>query len=204
MAEHVALSDLTGAWDYTALPGNVRLGKDCYLERRDTFGRFRSRRIPGLVLGNRVRALTWTSFNVEPTGYVQVGDDTLLAGAVFLAAESIVIGERCVISYNVTLADSDFHPLDVGARRQDALANSPQGDSSQRPVIVAKPIVIEDDVWIGIGAIVLKGVRIGKGATVAAGTVLARDVPPGAVVAGNPAAITPATSRSNATLEGKL
>src|SRR5437764_1188882 len=106
-----------------------------------------------------------------------------------MAAESIVIGACCVISYNVTLADSDFHPLNADARRRDALANAPEGDRSQRPPIIAKPIVIEDDVWIGIGAIVLKGVRIGKGATVGAGTVLTRDVPPGALVAGNPAKI---------------
>src|SRR5262245_14587343 len=111
MAEHVGLDDLTGGWDYATLPANVRLGKDCFLERRDAFGRFRSQRPVGLVLGDRVRVLTWTTFNVEPTGYVAVGDDTTLVGAIFMVAESITVGVRCVISYNVTLADSDFHPL---------------------------------------------------------------------------------------------
>jgi acetyltransferase-like isoleucine patch superfamily enzyme len=48
-------------------------------------------------------------------------------------------------------------------------------------------VVIEDDAWIGIGAIVLKGVRIGAGARVEAGAVVTRDVPSGATVAGNPA-----------------
>ena len=91
MAEQLDLSPFTGTWDYTILPRNVRLGNECYLERRDAFGRFRSEREPGLVLGDRVRVLTWTTFNVEPAGFVAVGDDTVLAGAVFMGAESITI-----------------------------------------------------------------------------------------------------------------
>ncbi len=187
MAEHVGFEDLTGGWDYSGLPANVRLGKDCFLERRDAFGRFRSQRPLGMLLGDRVRVLTWTTFNVEPSGYVAVGDDTLLVGAVFMAAESITIGARCVISYNVTIADSDFHPLDVTSRRRDAVANAPHGDRSQRPPLVSRPVVIGDDVWIGIGAIILKGVGIGDGSFVAPGSVVTHDVPPGVRVAGNPA-----------------
>ena len=126
------IQDLTGAWDYARLPPNVRLGADCFLERADAFGRFRSLRDPGLILGNRVRILTWTTFNVEPTGFITVGDDTVLVGAVFMCAESIAIGCRCVVSYNVTIADSDFHPIDVADRRHDAIASALR-DCSTRP-----------------------------------------------------------------------
>jgi acetyltransferase-like isoleucine patch superfamily enzyme len=187
VAEQNLLDDLRGGWDYATLPANVRLGAGCFLERREAFGRFRSLRTPGLVLGERVRVLTWTTFNVEPDGFVAVGDDTLLVGAVFMAAGSITIGARCVLSYNVTVADSDFHPLDVEARRRDAIANAPFGDRSQRPPLISRPVVIEDDVWVGIGAIILKGVRIGRGATVAPGAVVTHDVGPGVLASGNPA-----------------
>ncbi|HMP81816.1 MAG TPA: acyltransferase [Verrucomicrobiota bacterium] len=178
---------ITGGWDYAALPKNVRVGADCFLERRDSFKRFRSTREPGLTLGDRVKVYTWTEFNIEPSGAVEVGDDCTLVGAVFMCAESIRIGKRVVVSYNVTIADSDFHPHDPEQRKLDAIANAPEGDRSQRPPVIAKPVVIEDDAWIGIGAIILKGVRIGRGARVGAGAVVTKDVPAGATFAGNPA-----------------
>ena len=183
------VADITGGWDYGSLPSNVHVGRACFLERRDSFERFRSTREPGLVLGDRVRVYTWTTFNVEPEGLILVGDDSVLVGAVFMCAEHISIGANVVISYGVTIADSDFHPHDPELRRQDARANAPEGDRSTRPRIQTSPVVIGDDVSIGIGAIVLKGVTIGAGATIAAGAVVTADVPERAVAAGNPATI---------------
>jgi acetyltransferase-like isoleucine patch superfamily enzyme len=111
----------------------------------------------------------------------------VLVGAVIMCAERIEIGRRVLISYNVTIADSDFHPMSASIRRLDAIANAPYGDKGTRPPALTKPVVIEDNVSIGIGAIVLKGVRIGAGARVAAGSVVTKDVPAGAHVEGNPA-----------------
>ena len=175
-----------GEWDPTDLPTNLRFGTGCRAERPEVFERFRSTRPDGLVLGDNVLAYTWTSFNVEPDGAVHVGDDTILVGAVLMCAERIVIGRRCVISYQVTIADSDFHPVSPAERRQDARANAPEG-VGERPPLVTRPVVIEDDVVIGIGAIVLKGVVLGAGCRVGAGAVVSTDVPPGALCEGNPA-----------------
>lgn len=175
-------------WDDRPLPPNVQMASDCRLERRrETFERFRSRRDPGLVLGPRVRAYTWTTFSVEADGLVEVGADSILVGVAFMAFERISVGRRVLLSYNVVIADSDFHPTDPELRRLDAIANAPEGDRSARPPIDVAPVTIEDDVRIGIGAIILKGVRIGIGARVGAGAVVTRDVPAGAVIAGNPA-----------------
>src|SRR5262245_7100947 len=102
--------EITGDWQYSKLPSNVRMGQDCFFERRDSFGRFRSTVNPGLIFGDRVRVYTWTTFNVEPTGVVQIGDDSVLVGAILMCAQRIAIGRRSIISYNVTIADSDFHP----------------------------------------------------------------------------------------------
>jgi acetyltransferase-like isoleucine patch superfamily enzyme len=182
-------ADVTGDWDYRTLPANVRIGEGCYLERRGSFGRFRSSRDPGLTLGRSVQVYTWTTFNVEPSGAVEVGDGSVLVGAVFMCAGDITLGRRVTVSYCVTIADSDFHPLDPELRTRDAVANAPEGDRSTRPPLEVRPIHIEDDVWIGIGAIVLKGVRIGRGARVEAGAVVTRDVAVGATIAGNPARV---------------
>ena len=180
---------LTGEWDYSELPSNVRLGKDCFIERQSSFERFRSERDLGLLLGDRVRAYTWTEFNVESEGVIEVGADSLLVGALFMCAERITIGSRVIVSYGVAIADCDFHPHDPELRKLDAIANTPHGDKRERPPLVSRPVAIEDDVWIGIGAFVLKGVRVGAGAVIDPGAVVTSDVAAGARVAGNPARV---------------
>ena len=185
------LDEATGRWDYSLLPANVRLGSDCFIEQRDSFERCRSTRDPAVTLGDRVRVYSWTRFSLEPSGFVEVGDDAILVGAMFMGAGSIRIGKRVVVSYFVTIADCDFHPSEPEARRRDAAAIAPGGDPSQSSGLVTRPVAIEDDVWIGIGAIVLKGVTIGAGARVEPGAVVTHDVPASATVAGNPAQIQP-------------
>ena len=155
----------------------------------ETFARFRSRREPGLTLGREVDVYHWTTFNVEAEGAVTVGDGSVLVGVIFMCAAQITVGQNVVLSYNVTIADCDFHPLDPVLRREDAVANAPTGDRGRRPPLETAPVTIEDGAWLGIGAIVLKGVRIGAGARVGAGAVITRDVPPGASANGNPAVI---------------
>jgi acetyltransferase-like isoleucine patch superfamily enzyme len=178
---------LTNDWDYSTLPANVRLGRDCFIERKNSFDRYRSERNPGLVLGDRVKVYCFTALNVEPSGMVAIGYDSIVVGGVFMCAQRITIGKRVIISYGVTIADSDFHPTDPAARKLDAMANSPYGDKSQRPYIETNPVEIGDDVWIGIGAIILKGVKIGVGARIGAGAVITREVPAGGYYIGNPA-----------------
>jgi len=178
---------LTNDWDYSTLPANVRLGHDCFIERKNSFDRYRSEQNPGLLLGNRVKVYCFTDLNLEPSGVVAVGDDSILVGGIFMCAQRITIGKRVIISYGVTIADSDFHPTDPAARKVDAIANSPHGDKRRRPYIETAPVEIGDDVWIGIGAIILKGVKIGVGARIGAGAVITRSVPAGEYYVGNPA-----------------
>ena len=94
-----------------------------------------------------------------------------------------------LVAGGVTSADSDFHPLAPAARLADTVALSPVGDRKRRPAVETRPVVIEDDVWIGYNATILKGVTVGAGALVAPGALVVRDVPPGAEVAGNPAVV---------------
>ena len=183
----MSVEEITGGWDHSQLPGNVVVGEDCFLERKDSFGRFRSARDPGLVIGAGTRVYMWTTFNVEPSGAIEIGEGSVLVGPTFMCAERIEVGSGVVMSSHVVIADSDFHPRDPELRKVDAIANAPDGDASARPALETAPVVIEDEVHVGIGAIVLKGVRIGRGARIGAGAVVTGDVPASAEVAGNPA-----------------
>ena len=93
------------------------------------------------------------------------------------------------MGWNATIADSDFHPISPAQRIADAIACSPLGNGRARPPIAVKPVVIEDNVWIGPNATILKGVRLGAGSFIEPGALVTRDVPPHARVLGNPAQI---------------
>lgn len=104
---------------------------------------------------------------------LHIGDAVRINYGVSIATvASIHIGDRVRIGPYAMIVDTDFHELH---------------DREQRPA--GRPVVIEDDVWIGAKASVLKGVRIGRGAVVGVGAVVTRDVPAGAIVAGVPARI---------------
>jgi acetyltransferase-like isoleucine patch superfamily enzyme len=108
---------------------------------------------------------------------LEIGDDFGMTGGSLVAAERITIGDRVAVGANTVITDTDFHPLDPETRRlhpQDAQT---------------APVVIEDDVFIGMNSLILKGVRLGKGCVVGAGSVVTRDVPSGMVAAGNPARV---------------
>jgi acetyltransferase-like isoleucine patch superfamily enzyme len=99
------------------------------------------------------------------------------------------VGNYVLMGWNTTITDTDFHPIAPAERIADAMACSPLGKGRVRPQVARKPVVIEDDVWIGPNAAILKGVRIGAGAIIEPGSVVTRDVPAGARVLGNPAQV---------------
>lgn len=106
-----------------------------------------------------------------------IGDDFKMTGGSVVCEEAITIGNRVTVGCNTIIADTDFHPLDPTLRHDYPL------DST------TAPLIIEDDVFIGMQAIILKGVRLGAGCVIGAGSVVTRDVPAGAVAAGNPAQV---------------
>lgn len=97
--------------------------------------------------------------------------------SILTIGKSITIGSDCRIASDVLIYDSSGHPADPTARLAGSAASPDE----------VRPVVIEDNVWIGIRAIVSPGVTIGKGSVVSAASVVLSDVPPYTVVAGNPA-----------------
>ena len=128
-------------------------------------------------------------FAVGPEGVVEIGDYCYFTNAVLLCELALRIGRYVVVGWNTTIADTDFHPLAPALRIADAVACSPLAQDRTRPPIPRREVVIEDDVWIGPNATILKGVRIGAGSFVEPGALVTRSVPPRSRVSGNPAEV---------------
>ena len=177
-------------WWQHPIPEGVSWGEGFYCETAQIFRFMRSKRPDAVVLGDHVSCYAGVSFAIGVNGSCKIGDFTLLNGALIMAEERIEIGNHVLISWNVGIADSDFHPLDAAQRRIDTLALAPfYKDRPPRPALKTAPVIIADNVWIGMNAIILKGVTIGENSVVAAGSVVAKSVPANVVVAGNPAVV---------------
>jgi len=177
-----------GLWTDGELPANVRVGSNTIITGPLAFRRFYSQRENALLLGAHC-TLQGVHFAVGAEGRIEIGDYCYFKDAVLLAELELRVGNYVVMGWNVTIADTDFHPIAPAERIADALACSPLGKGRPRPPIPRLPVIIEDDVWIGPSATILKGVRVGAGAWIEAGTLITRDVPPRARVLGNPAQI---------------
>ena len=113
--------------------------------------------------------------DTHPDALIEIGDNSRINGACIHATKRISIGRNCLIAANVCILDSDGHGLAPDERH---LVNP-----------VCLPVTIEENVWIGINAIILKGVTVGRNSVVASGSVVVKDVPANCVVAGNPARV---------------
>lgn len=135
-------------------------------------------------------------------GKIIIGDHTFIGGSTFISRSSITIGNNVTIAWGCTIYDHDSHSLDYQERRKDiddelADLRSKQNMVAHKnwEVVNSKPIKICDDAWIGMNSIILKGVTIGEGAIVGAGSVVTKDVPAWTVVAGNPAKVVKTISK---------
>ena len=123
----------------------------------------------GKLLAGNCQFYSGVRMEIGPKATLSIGNGTYLNRNTLIVCEDLVeIGENCKIAWDVNIMDSDLHPID------------------ETP-IVNKPVRIEDNVWIGCRSIILKGVTIGKGAVVAAGSVVTKNIPPRTVWGGSPA-----------------
>ena len=130
--------------------------------------------LPSNPLGpnHRVVLCTW-----EEGAALEIGKNFAMTGGTLCASNRITIGNNVAVGANTTIVDTDFHPLNAQER---------QVSPSQA---FTAPVVIQDDVFIGMNCLILKGVTIGCGSVVGAGSVVTKDVPSCVIVAGNPARV---------------
>lgn len=123
---------------------------------------------------------------LQPPFYCDYGKNIELGEHVFfnfncvvLDVAKVIIGSHVLVGPNAQIYTAS-HPLDAGKRRQG--------------LEFGKPVIIGDDVWIGGSAVICPGVTIGEKSIIAAGAVVTKDVPPFAIVGGNPARVIRETS----------
>lgn len=114
--------------------------------------------------------------NVNAGARLTLGSGYMNHDSVIDCFESISVGHHVVISERVVMRDSDNHTI-------CSMVDSSDGHS------ITSPIVVEDNVWIGMNVTILKGVTIGEGSIIAAGSVVTRSIPPHCLAAGVPAKV---------------
>ncbi len=121
---------------------------------------------------NKVRLTTWRSKHLR--GRLEIGDYCLISPGVHItAAMEIKIGNNCMIAANCYISDSDWHGI----------------YNRTRPFRCSAPVIFKDNVWLGHGVKVCKGVTIGENSVIGAAAVVTGDIPANVVAAGNPARI---------------
>lgn len=120
--------------------------------------------------------------NVNADAKLSLGSGYMNHECVIDCFSAISIGHGVVISERVVIRDADNHAV-------TATVNENMDEPKSEEKEIAAPIIIQDHVWVGMNVIVLKGVTIGEGAIVAAGSVVNKDVPPYSLVAGVPAKV---------------
>lgn len=109
-----------------------------------------------------------------------IGDNVGMSSPIIWAHKSIVIGNNVMLGANVTIMDSDAHSLIYLHRRELSVDKLHKADAE---------VVIEDDVFIGMNTIILKGITIGARSVIGAGSVVVKSIPAGCIAAGNPARV---------------
>lgn len=137
---------------------------------------------PGIHVGDSVhmvaardRTIGLSSWvHEDGNGEIRIEDHCLICPGVRIdSASRVRIGEGSMLAAGAYITDADWHDL----------------DDRTRPIGTTRAVTLEPDTWIGDGAIICKGVTIGRNSIVGAGAVVTRDVPPDTIVAGNPAKV---------------
>jgi len=122
---------------------------------------------------SKVRLTVWPTNPGKDEGHIRIGSYCVICPGVRISsAKEIFIGDSCMMANRVYITDSDWHDIYNRA-------------STGNP----KPVRIEENAWLGDNVIVCKGVTIGRNSVIGAGAVVAGDIPPNVVAAGNPAKV---------------
>ena len=177
-------------WYNSSLPDNLRLDDTIFIDTAYSFRRFRSLKINGFTIDYGSGSYGQSNFIGGKNSQIKIGKYVVLQGTNIICNDLVEISDHCMFSWGSVITDSwvSKNNYDIESRRNILVASSKSGfrnfefDSPD-------PVIIEENVWVGFKAIILPGVTLGKGCVVASNCVVDINVPPYAVIAGNPARI---------------
>lgn len=143
--------------------GSIKIGAGCRINGHDRY--------------NPIGFGSGCNFVAEKGGSIVIGENVGISNSTIYSRIGITVGNNVMIGGGVKIYDTDFHSLDARYR----------GTCDDKAHTINKPVTIEDNVFIGGGTVILKGVHIGKNAVIGAGSVVTKNVPAGEIWAGNPA-----------------
>lgn len=178
---------IEGDWFPSPLPANIRLDEMAYPDTSYSFTTFFSKKPVGFTLGYASGNYGHGIFTTGKNGEIKVGRFVVLQCTRIISDLSVTINDHCMFSWGSVITDNwlTARTLSPTLRRQmlEAAAHSPTRHlESADP----QPVLIEENVWVGFDAVILPGVTIGRGAIIGCKTIVAENVPPYAVVVGNP------------------
>ena len=177
-------------WYPKAIPENLVMDDMVYLDSTYSFACFHSQQPDGFTLGFASGNYLHSHFLVGEKGRISVGKYVILEATNILANNSVSIGDHCMFSWGSYITDSWLNKhTDSLEARKDILKKLAQSKYRYLNIPHPKPVIIEDNVWVGFDAVILPGVTLGRGCVVGCKTIISENVPPYAVIVGAPAKI---------------
>lgn len=178
-------------WYKHGIPGNVKLAENVYIDTSYGFNAFHSSLADAMIIGKGSGCYDRASFVVGKNGRIKIGEFNILNGSTFVCNKHITIGNHCMFAWGSVVTDSWVGNKNMAVQQKRSLLEYAAKDKDRiMPVhSISEAIIIEDNVWVGFDAIVLPGVKLGRGCIVGSKSVITEDIPAYAIVAGNPAKI---------------
>jgi acetyltransferase-like isoleucine patch superfamily enzyme len=178
-----------------AIQNYITIGNSYLLNSFKLFVNFPKKNKQYLIIGDDTMLECVVTFE-SAEGQVIIGDRTFIGNSQIICRNNIEIGNDVFIAWGCYLYDHNSHSLNYYEREQDMKsqlndyrAGKDFISGKNWSTVISLPIKIESNAWLGMNCIILKGVTVGEGAIVAAGSVVTKDVPAWTVVAGNPARV---------------
>jgi acetyltransferase-like isoleucine patch superfamily enzyme len=178
---------IEGDWYGKAIPKNVVLDEMTYPDTSYSFTTFFSKKPVGFRLGFASGNYGHGIFTTGENGEINIGKFVVLQCTRLISNLSVTIKDHCMFSWGSVITDSWLNPSTCPVHiRRKMLEKICRSNSRHLELVDPQPVIIEENVWVGFEAIILPGVKIGRGAVIGCKAVISEDVPSYAVVVGNP------------------